>query len=451
MPESFVIRAAWIVPVEPAGEVLTNSAVVVTNGRIARIAATDLLDDQEQQLAQIELPHHVLLPGLINAHGHAAMSLLRGYADDYNLASWLNERIWPTEARWVTEQYVADGAALAIAEMLLAGTTCFSDMYFFPEATAAVAARAGIRAQVNMPIIKFPNAWSSGADDALHKGLEVADAYRHDPLIGIGFGPHSTYTVDDGTLRRIATLSAELGLPVQIHLHETQAEVTDSVRDTGTRPFAHLVATGLLVPGLQAVHMTQLLDEEIAELAAQRVSVIHCPQSNLRLASGVCPVLRLQAAGVCVALGTDGAASNNGLDLFRELNIAALLAKGTSNDPTALRATTALQMATLNGARALGIDDEVGSIALGKAADLIAVDLRAPGQWPVHDPISQLAYTAVGSQVSHVWVAGRMLVRDRQLLTQDIFDILARAERWRARISGDPDATTSPDTSWSSR
>ena len=434
MSDPFVIRASWVVPIEPEGLCLRDAAVCVRDGRISRVTTVAGLSADERAFEQIDLQRHVLLPGLVNCHGHAAMSLLRGYADDFPLAQWLTERIWPAEARWVNEQFVADGAQLAIAEMLRSGTTCFSDMYFFPGATAAAAQRAGMRAQINFPIIKFPNAWSKDADAALHQGLELADAHRHNPLIGIGFGPHSTYTVDDATLSKIATLAAELSLPVQIHLHETRQEVADSLRDTRKRPFAHLVRTGLLAPGLQCVHMTQLTDDEIATLAEQRVSVVHCPQSNLRLASGVCPIVRLQAAGVCVGLGTDGAASNNGLDLFRELNIAALLAKGSTDNPAALRATTALRLATLDGARALGLDTEIGSLLPGKAADIIAVDLGSPGQWPVYDPVSQLAYTGVGCQVTHAWVGGRALLRDRQLLTVDVADVLDRAAHWARQI-----------------
>ena len=443
MADTFVIRASWVIPVEPDGHCLTDAAVSVTDGRIDRVVQTSALTAAELAAPQIDLPRHVLLPGLVNCHGHAAMSLLRGYADDFSLARWLQERIWPIEARWVDENFVADGAALAIAEMLLSGTTCCSDMYFYPEATAAAAQRAGIRAQINFPIVRFPNAWSTDADAALHQGLQLADAHRHNPLVSIGFGPHSTYAVDTPSLSRIATLAAELGLPVQIHLHETQQEVEDSLRATGRRPFEHVTACGLLAPGLQAVHMTQLTDGEIATLAAQRVSVIHCPQSNLRLGSGICPVPRLRAAGVCVALGTDGAASNNGLDLFREMNIAALLAKGSSGDPTTLRAGSALRMATLEGARALGLETEIGSLTPGKAADIIAVDLGSPGQWPVYDPVSQLVYTGAGSQVSHVWVAGRAIVQARQLLTLDLAEVLDRAAHWSARIVGGAPAAAS--------
>lgn len=434
MPGNFVIHASWVVPVEPEGECLRDAAVCVRDGRIERVIASNALSTEELAREQIHLPRHVLLPGLVNAHGHSAMSLLRGFADDYPLAQWLNERIWPTEGRWVDEQFVTDGSALAIAEMLLSGTTCFSDMYFFPEATAAVVQRAGIRAQINGPIIKFANAWASDANTAIQQCLAMADAHRHDPLITIGFGPHSPYMVEAATLSKIATLAAELALPVQVHLHETAQEVEDSLRNSGQRPFEHLVRAGLVGPGLQAVHMTQLNDHEIATLAEQQVSVIHCPQSNLRLASGICPVTRLQNAGVCVGLGTDGAASNNGLDLFRELNIAALLAKGSTNDATALPAARALRMATLDGARALGLDGQIGSLVPGKAADIIAVDLGSPGQWPVHNAIAQLAYTGVGGQVTDAWIAGRPVLRARRLLTLDVEDVLARAAHWAERI-----------------
>ena len=431
--QSFVLRPEWLLSLAPGQGSLRGAALVVREGRIERICASG--EPWPVDLPELELPGHVVMPGLVNAHGHLAMSLLRGFADDYRLEDWLQQHIWPTEARWVGPEFVADGTELAMAEMLRSGTTCCSDMYFFPEVSAAVAAKFGMRVQVTVPIIKFANAWAASADAAIHQGLELMDRYRDDPMCSVGFGPHSPFAVEPHTLRRIAMLASEVGRPVHIHVHETAQEVADYVALHHKRPIAHLHELGLLEPGLQIVHLTQVLPEEIALLQRNGVAVVHCPQSNLRLGSGVCPVADLRNAGVNVALGTDGAASNNGLDLFRELNIALLLAKGHARNPTALLARDALQMATLDGARALGMDTIIGSLAPGKAADVIAVDLRAPAQQPVFDPVSQLVYTSAGACVRHVWINGLPRLADGELLGFDLPDLQQRVRNWSARIA----------------
>ncbi len=435
MSATLVVSARWVIPVEPEGAVLEDHAVVVEGSRIAAVLPAAEARARHPGAEHVALARHALLPGLINAHTHAAMTLLRGLADDLPLMTWLREHIWPAEARWVSEAFVHDGTLLALAEMVRGGTTCFNDMYFFPEVTARLASQAGVRAVVGMIVIDFPSAWARDADEYLDKGLALHDALKDDPLVTTAFAPHAPYTVADGVLERVRVLADELEVPVHMHVHETAAEVAEAVEATGRRPLARLDELGLLGPGLAAVHMTQLEPAEIGRLAETGVRVVHCPQSNMKLASGACPVAALQAAGVPVALGTDGAASNNDLDMLEELRTAALLGKLTAGDAAAVPAAAALRMATLDGARALGLEGETGSLVPGKSADLVAVDLADPATEPVHHPVSQVVYSAARGQVTDVWVAGRALLRERRLLTLDLDDIRARAAAWGARIA----------------
>lgn len=430
-----LIHAGWIVPVRPQGQVLADHALSVQGGRIQAILPSAEARQRIRARQVVELPEHILLPGLINAHGHAAMSLFRGLADDYPLMTWLQEHIWPAEARWGHHDFVFDGSLLAIAEMLRSGTTCFSDMYFFPEATADAADQAGIRAQLVFPVLDFPTLWADNPDGYLNKGQELHDRLQQHARIRIGFGPHAPYTVSDEPLERIATLAAERQAAIQIHCHETAFEVEESLRLQGQRPLARLEKLGLLGPRTQCVHMTQINDDDIAILQRTGAHVVHCPASNLKLASGFCPVQTLLTADINVALGSDGAASNNGLDLFAELRLAALLAKGVSGDAAAVPAMTALEMATLNGARALGLEADIGSLEPGKAADLCAVAVNAPETLPLFHPISQLVYTAAGAQVSHVWVDGEALLDNGQLTRIDLPALLTRSRDWQQRIA----------------
>lgn len=429
-----LIFAKWILPIVPSGRVLEDCCVAVNQGLIVGLHTRQEAQALYQARSSTELAEHVLMPGLVNAHGHAAMSLLRGYADDLPLMVWLQDHIWPAESRWMSEEFVRDGADLAIAEMLRSGTTCFADMYFFPETTAAAAHRAGMRAQVNFPVLDFPTAWGTGPDDYIHKGIELHDVYRSNQLINIGFGPHAPYTVSDEPLQRIATLAEELQAPVHIHLHETAGEVAEAVAASGLRPLERLNQLGLLSPLTQCVHMTQLNDDDIATVAASGASVVHCPESNLKLASGLCPVQSLLDNDITVALGTDGAASNNDLDLFGEMRTAALLGKLAANDAAAVDAHSALHMATLGGAKALGLDKCIGSLEAGKAADMIAVKLNEVESAPLYKLASQLVYSASGHRVTHSWVNGKALMRDRQLLTLSQADILARAMQWQQKL-----------------
>jgi 5-methylthioadenosine/S-adenosylhomocysteine deaminase len=433
-PIATLLNARWIVPVEPEGQVLEHHALAIQDGRI--LALLPQAEAAVRYTAEIglNLDRHVLMPGLINAHTHASMTLLRGLADDLPLMAWLQDHIWPAETRWVDPEFVRDGTRLAIAEMLRGGTTCFNDMYFFPEVTATVARDCGIRACVGLIALDFPTAYARNLDEYLAKGLALHAALQAEPRLHTAFAPHAPYTVSAPALERIGRLAADLAIPIHMHVHETAAEVAQFVTAHGCRPLERLEQLGLLSPRLLAVHMTQLEPAEIERLSQAGAHVAHCPESNLKLASGFCPTARLDAAGINVAIGTDGAASNNDLDLFGELRTAALLGKGVAGDACALPAARVLRMATLNGARALGLGTETGSLEPGKAADLVAVDLGQPETEPVYHPISQLVYATCRHQVTDVWVAGQRLLADRRLTTLDLDETVRRTRDWREKI-----------------
>lgn len=435
MHAELLIHAEWILTVDPENRQLTDHAVAIADGRIQAILPYEEARRTIQAEQTVELPDHVLIPGLINAHTHAAMSLLRGLADDLPLMTWLHEHIWPTEQRWVDASFVADGTRLAVLEMLRGGVTCYNDMYFHPEVTAQVTAEAGMRAVIGMIVVDFPTGYAASPDEYIAKGLALHERYRDHPLIRVAWAPHAPYSVSDAPLQRVANLAQELDVPIHIHLHETQDEVANALNAHGERPFARLDRLGLIGPALAAVHMTQLEHIEIARLAETGASVVHCPKSNLKLASGFCPVARLLEAGVNVALGTDGAASNNDLNLLGEMRTAALLGKGVAHSASAVPATEALRMATINGARALGLDSEIGSIELGKSADLVALDLRDPYTQPLYHPVSQLVYAAGRHQVRQVWIRGRQVIHDGASTTLHVAEVISEAQIWGARIS----------------
>jgi len=410
-------------------------AVVIDEGVISAVGNREEILAQFESESVVELPEHVLTPGLINAHTHSAMTLLRGYADDLPLMEWLSEHIWPAESTWVNEAFISAGTNLAIAEMLRGGTTCFNDMYFFPDVTARCAERAGIRATVGMIVIDFPTVWAKDADEYISKGLATRDTLRHSTLVSTAFAPHAPYTVSDQPLERIATLADELDCPIHMHVHETAHEVEESTARYGVRPLERLERLGLLNRRLCAVHMTQLLPAEIETIAERGVNVLHCPQSNLKLASGMCPVDAMLQAGVNIAIGTDGASSNNDLDMLGEMEQASLLAKGVSNSPLAMTAYQALYAATMGGAKSLGLENNTGSIEVGKAADLMAVDLSDPSTQPVFNPLSLLVYSASRSQVNHVWVAGRQVLKNKELTTIDLKETVKEAKDWGLKIA----------------
>ncbi|ETN91594.1 5-methylthioadenosine/S-adenosylhomocysteine deaminase [Gammaproteobacteria bacterium MOLA455] len=430
-----LINSRWIIPVVPENRVFENCALAIDQQKIVGIYPQAEAQTKFDALSVVDLADHILMPGLVNAHGHAAMSLLRGYADDLPLQPWLEEHIWPVEARVLSAEFVADGTNLAMAEMIKTGTTCFADMYFFADTVAEQVQRSGMRSQIGFTVFDFPTAGGKDPDDYIHKGLQLRDTYKGDGLIKIACAPHAPYTVGDETMRRIATYANELDMPVHIHCHETAQEVADSLKLYGCRPLQRLDDLGVLLPQTQLVHMTQIDDQDIGLIQDNNCHVVHCPESNLKLASGFCPVAKLISAGINVAIGTDGAASNNDLDLFGELKTAALLAKAVASDASVLDAHAALRMATINGAKALGWDDQIGSLETGKSADIIAVEIGSLSQKPLYNPASQLVYSNAGSQVTHSWVAGKALLRERSLVTLDEENLIRRADAWRNQIS----------------
>jgi 5-methylthioadenosine/S-adenosylhomocysteine deaminase len=429
-----VLHPRHVVPVRPAGVVLDDHAVAIAAGRVAGVLPSAAARERHADARHEVLPTHVLIPGLVNVHTHAAMALMRGLADDLPLMEWLTRHIWPAEARHVSAAFVHDGTLLACAEMIRGGVTCFNDMYFFPEEAGRATLSAGLRAALGIICIEFPTAYAADPQDYLHKGFATRDALKHQPLLSFCMAPHAPYTVSDATFERIVTYAEELQLPIHLHLHETRDEIRESEATFGCRPLARMRRLGVLGPGLVAVHAVHLEPPEIDQLREAGSHVAHCPSSNLKLASGIAPLGALRANAVNVGLGTDGAASNNRLDLFEEMRLAALLAKGASGDPTVARAEEVLEMATLGGARALGLDAQIGSIEPGKWADLAAVNLGSLELSPCYHPISHLVYAAGRHDVTHVWVAGRCLLQDRQLTTLDTEELAARAASWEQRI-----------------
>jgi 5-methylthioadenosine/S-adenosylhomocysteine deaminase len=429
-----LVRPRWLIPVQPEGAALEAHALAVHEGRILAVLPAAEAERLYRPAQTIDLADHAVLPGFINLHTHAAMSLMRGMADDLPLMRWLSEHIWPAEGASVSEEYVADGLRLACAEFIRGGQTCFNDMYFFPETAAEIVGEAGLRAALGLIVIDFPTPYASDADDYLHKALACHDRIKHRGDLYPVFAPHGPYTVSDAPLKRIRAYANELGVPIHMHVHETADEVQQQLRDSGQRPLERLEALDLLGNDFIAVHMTQLTDEEIALVARYGVSVAHCPQSNLKLASGFCPVAKLLEAGVNVGIGTDGAASNNDLDMLEEMRTAALLAKAVAGQPSAVAAPRALHMATLAGARALGVNHELGSLEAGKAADFIAIDLSDAATQPVYNPIAQIVYSAARHQITDTFVAGQPLMRNRQLLSVDAEAAIARAAYWQQRL-----------------
>jgi 5-methylthioadenosine/S-adenosylhomocysteine deaminase len=435
-PVDLLIHARWVIPVEPADVVLDHHSVAVRGGRIVAVVPRGEARSRFHAAESFELDDHILLPGLVNLHGHSAMSLMRGIADDLPLMRWLQEAIWPAEGTHMSREFVRDGTLLAAAEMLRGGTTTCNEMYFYPGAAAEAFAQTGMRALVGAPVLDFPTPYASDADDYLRKGLAERDAWRSHPLIGFTLAPHAPYTVSDATFTRIASVAAELDAVIHIHLHETAQEVQDSLAQHGVRPIARLAKLGLLGSNVVGVHAVHLDTSDIDLLVRHGCSIAHCPTSNMKLASGIAPISRLLEAGVNVGLGTDGAASNNRLDMLQEMRHASLLAKVATLDATAVPAHTAIRMATLNPARALGIADRIGSIAAGKEADLCAVALDRIETRPCFDAASHLAYVAGREHVSYVWVGGEMRVNKGQLMLQlNDTELLALAAVWQTRLS----------------
>ena len=403
-----VIEARWIATVASQQPLLENHAVIVQAGNIVEILPIAQARQKYSATSLVCLDEHVLIPGLINLHTHAPMSLMRGIADDVALMPWLHQHIWPAEQAVVSEAYVQDATLLACAEMLSGGITCFNDMYFYPQATAVAVNQAGMRANLGLLVLEFPSAYASDADDYLQKGFAAHDSWRNNPLLSTSIAPHAPYTVSNKTFESIITYAEQLSLSIHTHLHETLDEISQNEAQYGLRPLQRLAEFGLLGPNLVAAHCVHLLPHEIDLLAEYGCHVAHCPNSNLKLASGIAPLTQLLAKGVNVGLGTDGVASNNRLDIFAEMRLSALLAKGVSGDATVVPAHQALAMATINAAKALGLEHKIGSIEVGKLADLAAVKLSDIATAPYYDPISHLVYACGREHVTHTWVAGEL-------------------------------------------
>jgi 5-methylthioadenosine/S-adenosylhomocysteine deaminase len=430
-----VIEARWVIPVEPHGTVLNDHSVAITRDRITAVLPRAEMRRRCKAGRTLDLSTHALIPGLVNFHTHAAMTLMRGLADDLRLKDWLEKHVWPAEARHISAQFVYDGTLLACAEMLRGGVTCFNDMYFYPEMAGRAALEAGMRAALGIVVIEFPTVYAADAQDYLRKGLAMRDELKSESLLSFCMAPHAPYTVSDRSFEQILTLSEQLQIPINTHLHETRDEIRDSESKYGMRPLARLEKIGLLGPSFIAVHAVHLDPAEIALLAGLGASVAHCPSSNLKLASGIAPVGAMLSAGMNVGLGTDGAASNNRLDVLSEMRLAALLAKAASDDAETLPAHVALHMATLNAARALGLEQKIGSVEPGKCADLCAVNLASIELSPCYDPASQLVYAAGREHVSHVWVDGKLLVEEGRLLQVDGTAIARKAREWQLLIA----------------
>lgn len=429
-----MIHARWIITSESQQKPLENHALVIKGNKIAAILPGN---EAAKKYTATETEHfstHAIIPGLINAHTHIAMNYFRGMADDLALMNWLNNHIWPAEKKWVDHDFVYNASLLAMAEMIRCGTTCFNDMYFFLPATAKAAEKAGIRANVGITVLEFPTQWAQNANDYLERGMDFHAQYKNHPLVTPTLAPGHPFTVSDATFIRIQELAEEHDLKINLHLHETADEVNQSIEQHKKRPIKRLDEIGLITERLIAIHMTQLNDEDFTILDAKKPSVVHCPESNMKLASGVCPVEKLLASGIHVALGTDGAASNNDLNMLGEMRSAAFLAKLSNQNPESLAAAKALELATLQGAKALGMDHLIGSLKPGKAADFAAIHLDEIETQPLYHPISQIVYAASRQQVTDTWVAGKRLMKNRQLLTLDEQALIQTAKEWSEKI-----------------
>lgn len=429
-----LIHAKWLITCEDKNQVLEKHALAIKDDKIQAILPSKTAKERYQAAHESHYDSHAVMPGFINSHTHIAMNIFRGLADDLELMDWLNNYIWPAEGKWVSEELVYDASLLAMAEMIRGGTTCFNDMYFFLGATAKAAELSGMRAHIGMTVIDVPTAWAKTTDEYFAKAIEFYQQYKNQPRITPTLAPHSTYTVSIENLVKVKKLADDYGLKINIHLQEAPSEIQQSMEKYKKRPLQRLNEIGMLTPDLIAIHMTQINEADLVLLQQGKPSIVHCPESNMKLACGFCPTEKLLKLGINVALGTDGAASNNDLDMFGEMRSAAFLGKVITEDPKAIPAEQALKMATINGAKALGIDKITGSLAPGKSADFIAIDLDHIETQPVYRPISQLVYATPRCQVTDVWVAGKQLLKNRELQTLDQKEILKKADHWRQKI-----------------
>ncbi len=430
-----VIHARWVIPVDSSNSVLENHSIAIAKGQIQAILPNSDAKSQFINAKHVNLPTHAVTPGFVNSHTHAAMSLFRGVAEDLELNNWLQNYIWPLEGKWVSPDFVRSGTKLAFAEMIKSGTTCINDMYMFPDAVGEVARETGMRASLGMIVLEFPTAWAQMASEYIDKGIELYNMFKDDNLVSTVLAPHAPYTVANNTFDTIAMLSQQYNLPIHMHVHETAEEVSNSINEHGVRPIERLNKLGLVNSRLIAVHATQLIDEEIALLAQAKSSVSHCPKSNLKLASGICPISKLLRNNVNVALGTDSAASNNSLNMLEEMRIASLLAKGSSLDATVASVQEVLRMATINGAKCLGLESSIGSLEVGKNADVAAINLDSLSSVPIYDPVAQIVHSATRNQISDVWIGGNRVLDNHALTSIDESECIAMANQFGAEIS----------------
>jgi len=434
-PADWIWSARYIVTMDPARRIIENGAVAVRGGRIVAAGTRAEIDRRFQARRRLDRPESLIAPGLINTHAHAAMSLFRGIADDLRLQEWLEKYIFPAEARNVTPEFVRWGTRLACLEMLLSGTTTYADMYYFEDVVAEATREAGMRGVLGETVIGFPAPDSKTAAETLRFTERFIERFRNDPLITPAVAPHALYTNSEETLRAARALANRYGVPLITHVSETKTERDEALAKYKKTPVAALDSMGAFSGRTLVAHAVWVDDADMQILKARGVGVAHCPSSNMKLASGVAPVTRMLALGLAVGLGTDGpAGSNNDFDLLEEMDLAAKLQKVSTGDPRALNAMQALEMATILGARALGMEKEIGSLEPGKRADLITIRLDRPNAVPLYSVVSQMVYALKGCDVRDAMVNGRLLLEDRRPLTLDQAQILAKAEEFAARV-----------------
>jgi 5-methylthioadenosine/S-adenosylhomocysteine deaminase len=431
---SLVITNGTVVTMDGAGRVIADGAVAVDGADIVAVDTADAIRQRFRGADTIDAANTVVLPGLINTHTHAPMVLFRGLADDLALIEWLTKYIFPAEAKMVSPEFVRAGTRLAALEMIQSGTTTYADMYYFEEEIAKETKAAGLRGVLGQTIIQFPVADAKTPADGLRRAETFITAFKGDPLITPAVAPHAMYTLDGATLTASRELSRRHAVPTLIHVAETRQELDGAKERFKASPVAYLDGLGFLGPGVLAAHAVWVSDAEIAILKSRGVGVSHNPESNMKLASGTAPVPGYLRSGVAVGLGTDGAASNNDLDMFEAMHLASFLHKLHTGDPRVVGARTALEMATIGGARALGMDRQIGSLEPGKRADLIVVGMRAARQTPMYDPISHLVYVTRGDDVRTTVVHGKVLMQDRKMLTLEESAVLAEARAWADKV-----------------
>ena len=431
---SIIISASWIFTSNSEGQLLSDYSIVIENDKIIDLVPQDKVFDEYEANDIYQLTDHILIPGLINTHTHAAMSLFKGFADDLPLQDWLNDYIWPAEKEFINSSFVKDGSILALSEMIKSGVTTFNDMYFFPDATAEAVKELGVRSNIGLVVLDFPTNYATDPEDYLLKGFEFRDKWRNEELITTSIAPHAPYSVSDEAFTLINTYSEELSINIHTHLHETQWEIEDSIEKYGITPVQRLNNLGIIGPSLMAVHCVHLNDQDMATLAKNKVSIVHNPSSNMKLGSGIADIAKMLKQNLNISLGTDSSASNNRLDMMEEMRLAALLIKGSTKSPESFSANEAIKMATINGAKALGLESIIGSIEKNKKADLVAIDLNSIENQPIYNPLTTLVYSSSRSDVSYVWIDGEIKLKDKKLVKIDEKRIIQLAKKWQRKL-----------------